>query len=74
MAGALQQTTLIVLAKEPVPGRTKELLAPSRIQVEVARRVEAALVDTPHLVLRAPAGQRVLAPDRSLKIGKVSPL
>lgn len=73
MTGALQRTTLVVLAKEPVPGRTKELLAPPRIQVEEARRVAASLADSPHFVLRATAGHRTLAPDRSPRIGKVSP-
>ncbi|MFD9907740.1 DUF2064 domain-containing protein [Streptomyces sp. NPDC059063] len=53
--------TLLVIAKAPLPGRVKTRLTPPYTPEEAARLAEAALVDTLHAVLRAPAHRRVLA-------------
>ena len=53
-------TTLLVIAKEPVPGRVKTRLTPPFHPEEAARLAEAALADTLHAVLRAPARRRLL--------------
>jgi len=53
-------TTLLVLAKEPRPGRVKTRLHPPFSLAEAAALAEAALADTLHAVLRAPATRRVL--------------
>ena len=50
--------TLLVIAKEPVPGRVKTRLTPPCTPQEAA-----ALADTLHTVLKAPARRRVLALD-----------
>ncbi|HEY8478371.1 MAG TPA: TIGR04282 family arsenosugar biosynthesis glycosyltransferase [Spirillospora sp.] len=52
---------LIVIAKEPVPGRVKTRLTPGYTAAEAARLAEAALADTLATVARTPAGARVLA-------------
>lgn len=51
---------LIVIAKEPVPGRVKTRLCPPCTPVEAARLAEAALADTLQTVRRTPAGRHVL--------------
>ncbi|MGW1894480.1 TIGR04282 family arsenosugar biosynthesis glycosyltransferase [Streptomyces sp. NPDC002004] len=56
-------TTLLVLAKAPVPGRVKTRLCPPYTPVEAARLAEASLVDTLHTVLAAPARRRILVLD-----------
>ncbi|MQY36492.1 2-phospho-L-lactate guanylyltransferase [Streptomyces sp. RB17] len=56
-------TTLLVIAKEPLPGRVKTRLTPPFTPQEAARLAEAALVDTLHAVLAAPATRRVLVLD-----------
>jgi glycosyltransferase A (GT-A) superfamily protein (DUF2064 family) len=56
-------TTLLVIAKEPVPGRVKTRLVPPCTPRQAAVLAEAALVDTLHAVLAAPARRRVLVLD-----------
>ncbi|MFE2430492.1 DUF2064 domain-containing protein [Streptomyces sp. NPDC059373] len=53
-------TTLLVIAKEPLPGRVKTRLTPPYSPDEAAALAEAALADTLDAVLRAPARRRVL--------------
>ncbi|MEV8452989.1 DUF2064 domain-containing protein [Streptomyces sp. NPDC052095] len=53
-------TTVLVIAKEPVPGRVKTRLTPPFTPVEAARLAEAALADTLDVVARVPARRRVL--------------
>ncbi|AJE39384.1 TIGR04282 family arsenosugar biosynthesis glycosyltransferase [Streptomyces nodosus] len=55
--------TLLVLAKEPVPGRAKTRLTPPYTPQEAAALAEAALTDTLHTVLLAPARRRILVLD-----------
>ncbi|MFI6940761.1 DUF2064 domain-containing protein [Streptomyces sp. NPDC050418] len=56
-------TTLLVIAKSPVPGRVKTRLTPPCTPAEAAALAEAALRDTLHAVRSAPAGRRVLVLD-----------
>ncbi|MER6383005.1 TIGR04282 family arsenosugar biosynthesis glycosyltransferase [Streptomyces sp. NPDC001250] len=56
-------TTLLVIAKEPLPGRVKTRLTPPFTPRQAARLAEAALVDTLHAVAAAPATRRVLVLD-----------
>jgi hypothetical protein len=56
-------TTLLVIAKEPVPGRVKTRLTPAYSPREAAALAEAALADTLAAVLAAPATRRVLVLD-----------
>ncbi|WP_328911117.1 DUF2064 domain-containing protein [Streptomyces sp. NBC_00234] len=53
-------TTLLVIAKEPVPGRVKTRLCPPFSPAEAAGLAEAALADTLRTVLTLPARRRVL--------------
>lgn len=53
-------TTLLVIAKEPLPGRVKTRLTPPFTPREAARLAEAALVDTLRAVAATPARRRVL--------------
>jgi uncharacterized protein len=53
-------TTLLVMAKQPVPGRVKTRLVPPCTHEQAAALAEAALADTLHTVLMAPARRRVL--------------
>lgn len=53
-------TTLLVIAKEPVPGRVKTRLTPPFSPDEAAALAEAALEDTLRTVLTLPALRRVL--------------
>ena len=55
--------TLLVIAKEPVPGRVKTRLTPPYTPHEAAALAEAALTDTLHAVLRVPARRRLLVLD-----------
>lgn len=55
--------TLLVIAKEPVPGRVKTRLTPPYTPLEAAALAAAALADTLHTVLKAPARRRVLVLD-----------
>jgi glycosyltransferase A (GT-A) superfamily protein (DUF2064 family) len=56
-------TTLLVIAKEPLPGRVKTRLTPPFTPAEAAALAEAALADTLHAVSAAPATRRVLVLD-----------
>ncbi|MFR0356408.1 TIGR04282 family arsenosugar biosynthesis glycosyltransferase [Streptomyces sediminimaris] len=53
-------TTLLVIAKEPRPGRVKTRLTPPFTPREAAELAEAALADTLDVVARTPARRRVL--------------
>ncbi|TLS46854.1 DUF2064 domain-containing protein [Streptomyces montanus] len=53
-------TTLLVIAKEPRPGRVKTRLTPPFTPREAAALAEAALADTLRAVAAAPASRRVL--------------
>ncbi|WP_313896381.1 DUF2064 domain-containing protein [Streptomyces sp. YIM 98790] len=52
--------TLLVIAKEPVPGRVKTRLSPYFTPDQAARLAAAALADTLDAVRRVPARRRVL--------------
>ncbi|MEK0099895.1 TIGR04282 family arsenosugar biosynthesis glycosyltransferase [Streptomyces sp. A475] len=56
-------TTLLVIAKSPVPGRVKTRLTPPFTPEEAARLAEASLVDTLHAALATSARRRVLVLD-----------
>ncbi|MEU5138507.1 DUF2064 domain-containing protein [Streptomyces sp. NPDC021139] len=56
-------TTLLIIAKEPRPGRVKTRLTPPFTPAEAAALAEAALADTLSAVAAAPAGRRVLVLD-----------
>lgn len=56
-------TTILVIAKEPIPGKVKTRLSPQYTQNQAAEFAQAALLDTLHTVLRCPAKRRVLALD-----------
>ncbi|MEU9588421.1 DUF2064 domain-containing protein [Streptomyces sp. NPDC048193] len=58
-------TTLLVIAKEPRPGRVKTRLTPPFTPAEAAGLAEAALADTLHAVAATPARRRVLVLDGS---------
>jgi hypothetical protein len=58
--GPESATTLLVIAKEPVPGRVKTRLVPPCTHEQAAALAEAALADTLHTVLMTPARRRVL--------------
>lgn len=55
--------TLLVIAKEPVPGRVKTRLTPPYTPQEAAALAEASLSDTLDAALRVPARRRVLVLD-----------
>ncbi|MGW4821744.1 TIGR04282 family arsenosugar biosynthesis glycosyltransferase [Streptomyces sp. NPDC004227] len=57
--------TLLVIAKEPVPGRVKTRLTPPYTPHEAAALAEAALTDTLHVVLQVPAHRRIVVLDGS---------
>ncbi|MER5254413.1 DUF2064 domain-containing protein [Streptomyces sp. NPDC002855] len=56
-------TTLLVIAKEPLPGRVKTRLTPPYTPEEAAELAAASLADTLDAVLAAPARRRVLVLD-----------
>ena len=56
-------TTLLVIAKEPRPGRVKTRLTPPFTPEEAAALAEASLVDTLNVLLAMPARRRVLVLD-----------
>ncbi|MFH9554603.1 DUF2064 domain-containing protein [Streptomyces sp. NPDC017435] len=58
-------TTLLVIAKEPLPGRVKTRLTPPFTPEEAAALAEAALADSLHAVAATPALQRLLVIDGS---------
>jgi hypothetical protein len=55
--------TLLVIAKQPLPGRVKTRLVPPCTHEQAAALAEAALADTLHTVLAVPALRRVLVLD-----------
>ena len=57
------RTTLLVIAKQPLPGRVKTRLVPPCTPRQAAALAEAALADTLQAVLAAPARRRVLVLD-----------
>jgi hypothetical protein len=56
-------TTLLVIAKQPVPGRVKTRLVPPCTHEQAAALAEAALADTLHTMLTVPARRRILVLD-----------
>jgi uncharacterized protein len=62
-AARKSDTTLLVIAKQPRPGRVKTRLVPPCTPGQAAVLAEAALADTLHTVLAAPARRRVLVLD-----------
>jgi glycosyltransferase A (GT-A) superfamily protein (DUF2064 family) len=56
-------TTLLVIAKQPLPGRVKTRLVPPCTYEQAAALAEAALGDTLRAVLATPARRRVLVLD-----------
>ena len=56
-------TTLLVIAKQPLPGRVKTRLTPPFAPAEAACLAEAALADTLDVALRLPADRHVLVLD-----------
>jgi glycosyltransferase A (GT-A) superfamily protein (DUF2064 family) len=61
--GPESATTVLVIAKQPVPGRVKTRLVPPCTHEQAAALAEAALADTLHTVLTVPARRRVLVLD-----------
>ena len=62
-AAAMTPTTLIVIAKSPVPGRVKTRLTPPCTPAEAAAIAAASLADTLETVAATPATAHVLALD-----------
>jgi glycosyltransferase A (GT-A) superfamily protein (DUF2064 family) len=56
-------TTLLVIAKEPLPGRVKTRLTPPFTPEQAAALAEAALADTLDVIGRVPARRRILVLD-----------
>jgi len=69
----VENVALLVIAKEPLPGRAKTRLTPPCTPAEAARLAEAALIDTLDAVERTPAARKVLifegGPERWLRPG-----
>ncbi|WP_129307844.1 TIGR04282 family arsenosugar biosynthesis glycosyltransferase [Streptomyces sp. L2] len=63
MTARTSPTTLLVIAKEPRPGRVKTRLCPPFTGDQAAALAEAALADTLDAVAATPAGRRVLVLD-----------
>lgn len=59
----MSRVALVVIAKEPLPGRAKTRLSPPCTPGEAARLAEAALRDTLEVVARTPATRKVLVFD-----------
>lgn len=59
----MTQVALIVIAKEPVPGRAKTRLSPPCTPTQAAALARAALLDTLDVVARTPAERKVLVFD-----------
>lgn len=57
----MRRPALVVLAKAPVPGRSKTRLCPPLVPAEAAALAEAALSDTLEVVASVPGVRRVLA-------------
>lgn len=58
-----RDTTVLVIAKEPLPGRVKTRLTPPYTPEEAAELAKASLTDTLEVVLTVPAHRRVLVLD-----------
>ncbi len=58
---ALRQRTLLVIAKQPLPGRVKTRLSPPFRPEQAAGLAAAALADTLAVLAAAPAARRVIA-------------
>ena len=56
-------TTLLIIAKQPVPGKVKTRLVPPCTYEQAATLAAAALTDTLHTLLLVPARRRVLVLD-----------
>ena len=56
-------TTLLVIAKQPVPGKVKTRLVPPCTYEQAAALAEAALADTLHAAAQVPARRRILVLD-----------
>lgn len=54
---------MLVIAKQPLPGRVKTRLVPPCTHEQAAALAEAALADTLHAVLMTPASRRILVLD-----------
>ncbi|TWG04219.1 hypothetical protein FHX80_112663 [Streptomyces brevispora] len=61
--GSSPAMTLLVIAKEPLPGRVKTRLTPPFTPQEAARLAEASLADTLRTVLALPAARRAVVLD-----------
>lgn len=61
--GSSPAMTLLVIAKEPLPGRVKTRLTPPFTPQEAARLAEASLADTLRTVLALPAARRAAVLD-----------
>jgi rSAM/selenodomain-associated transferase 1 len=59
----VSNVALLVIAKEPLPGRAKTRLSPPCTPVQAAALAEAALLDTLEVVARTPAARKVLVFD-----------
>jgi len=59
----VQDAALLVIAKEPLPGRVKTRLSPPLSELEAAGLAEAALLDTLEVIARTPAKRKVLVFD-----------
>jgi rSAM/selenodomain-associated transferase 1 len=59
----MSDVALVVIAKEPLPGRVKTRLSPPCTREQAAALAEAALQDTLAAIAAAPARRRVLALD-----------
>jgi hypothetical protein len=62
-SGQGPDTTLLVIAKQPVPGRVKTRLVPPFTHEQAAALAEAALADTLSIMLMARARRRVVVLD-----------
>ncbi|HWF23896.1 MAG TPA: TIGR04282 family arsenosugar biosynthesis glycosyltransferase [Solirubrobacteraceae bacterium] len=56
----MDSVALLVIAKEPLPGRAKTRLTPPCTPAQAARLAEAALNDTLDVVAKTPAARKVL--------------
>ena len=56
----MERVALLVIAKDPLPGRAKTRLTPPCSPADAARLAEAALLDTLDAVERTPADRKVL--------------
>jgi glycosyltransferase A (GT-A) superfamily protein (DUF2064 family) len=56
-------TTLLIIAKQPAPGKVKTRLVPPCTYEQAAALAEAALTDTLHTLLLVPARRRILVLD-----------